>query len=154
MILDELVYEVKLLNKEQIKKRAKKDVIEILNEFKHIYKTTDLFEKHNLMPWELLVFLSYAAIAGDNRINKNEYELFLELTDGLIDKPTPKQLTDEIKNTDINRTIGIVDDFIDKIGKKMAKLKEILVDYALCFTAIDGEIDDNEMRFLKRLAQE
>ena len=154
MILDELVYEVKLLNREQIKKRAKKDLIEILNEFKYIYKTTDLFEKHNLMPWELLVYLSYAAIAGDNRINKNEYDLFTELTDGLIDKPTPKQLAEEIKNTDINRTIGIVDDFIDKIGKKMAKLKEILVDYAVCFTAIDGEIDDNEFRLLKRLAQE
>lgn len=154
MILDELVYEVKLLNKDQIKNRAKKDVIEILNEFKYIYKTTDLFEKHSIMPWELLVYLSYAAIAGDNRINANEYDLFLELTDGLIDKPTPKQLALEIKNTDIAKTIGIVDDFIDKLGKKMAKLKEILVDYALCFTAIDGEIDDNELRFLKRLAQE
>ena len=106
------------------------------------------------MPWELLVYLSYAAIAGDNKINANEYDLFLELTDGLIDKPTPKQLALEIKNTDISRTIGIVDDFIDKLGKKMAKLKEILVDYALCFTAIDGNIDDNELRFLKRLAQE
>ena len=154
MILDELLYEIKLLNKDQIKTRAKKDVIEILGEFKYIYKTTDLFEKHHLMPWELLVHLSYAAIAGDNRINVNEYELFLELTDGLIDKPSPKKLAEEIKNTDINKTIGIVDDFIDKVGKKMAKLKEILVDYALCFTAIDGEIDDNELRLLKRLAQE
>ncbi|MCR5462489.1 MAG: hypothetical protein K6E87_05425 [bacterium] len=154
MILDELVYEIKLLNKEQIKKRAKKDVIEILNEFKYIHKTTDLFEKHNIMPWELIVYLSYAAIAGDNRINKCEYDLFIELTDGLIDRPTPKQLAEEIKNTDINKTISIIDDFIDKIGKKMAKLKEILVDYALCFTAIDGQIDNNELLLLKRLAQE
>ena len=154
MNLDDLIYEVKLLNKDQIKKRAKKDVVEILNEFTHIYKTTDLFEKHNIMPWELLLHLSYAAIAGDNKININEYELFLELTEGLIDKPSPKKLAEEIKNCDMPKIIKIVDDFIDKLGKKMANLKEIIVDYALCFTAVDGEIDDNEIKLLKRLAQE
>ena len=96
MDLGKKIDEINLLTKDQIKKRAKANAVEILNEFTNIYKTTDLFEKHNLMPWELLLRLSYAAIAGDNKININEYELFVEMTEGLIDKPTPKKLADEI----------------------------------------------------------
>ena len=149
-----LVNEIKKLKKDQIKKRAKVVVVDILNEFTHIYKTTDLFEKHNLMPWELLLRLSYASIAGDNKLNVNEYELFVEITEGLIDKPTPKQLADEIKNCELAQTINIIDDFIDKLGKKMAQLKENLVEYVICFTAIDGEIDNNELYLIKRLAQD
>ncbi|MBP5445687.1 MAG: TerB family tellurite resistance protein [Acholeplasmatales bacterium] len=148
-----LVNEIKKLNKEQIKKRAKIVVVDILNEFTKIYKTTDLFEKHNLMPWELLLRLSYASIAGDNKVNVNEYELFVEITEGLIDKPSPKQLVEEIKNCDLQKTINIVDDFIDTLGKKMAQLKENLVEYAICFAAIDGTIDDGELYLIKKLAQ-
>ena len=152
MDLGKKIDEINLLTKDQIKKRAKANVVEILNEFTNIYKTTDLFEKHNLMPWELLLRLSYAAIAGDNKININEYELFVEMTEGLIDKPTPKKLADEIRNCDLTSTITIVDDFVDTLGKKMASLKEKIVDYAICFTAIDGIIDTTEIMFLKRLA--
>ena len=152
MDLEKSIKELKSLNKENLIKRAKDNVVEILNEFTKIYKTTDLFEKHNLMPWELLLRLSYASIASDNKLNKNEYELFVEMTNGLIDKPSPKQLADEIKNSDISTTIGIIDDFIDKLGKKMATLKENIVEYAICFTLIDGILDDNELYFLKRLA--
>ena len=152
MDLQKKIDEIKTLDKENIIKRAKVNVVDILNEFTKIYKTTDLFEKHNLMPWELLLRLSYASIASDNKINKNEYELFLEMTNGLIDKPSPKQLADEIKNSDLSSTIGILDDFIDKLGKKMATLKENIVEYAICFTLIDGVLDDNELNFLKRLA--
>ena len=152
MDLEKSIKELKSLNKENLIKRAKDNVVEILNEFTKIYKTTDLFEKHNLMPWELLLRLSYASIASDNKLNKNEYELFVEMTNGLIDKPSPKQLADEIKNSDISTTIGIIDDFIDRLGKKMATLKENIVEYAICFTLIDGILDDNELYFLKRLA--
>ena len=152
MDLQKKIDEIKTLDKDNIIKRAKVNVVDILNEFTKIYKTTDLFEKHNLMPWELLLRLSYASIASDNKINKNEYELFLEMTNGLIDKPSPKQLADEIKNSDLSSTIGILDDFIDKLGKKMATLKENIVEYAICFTLIDGVLDDNELNFLKRLA--
>lgn len=152
MDLEKSIKELKSLNKENLIKRAKDNVVEILNEFTKIYKTTDLFEKHNLMPWELLLRLSYASIASDNKLNKNEYELFVEMTNGLIDKPSPKQLADEIKSSDLSSTIGIIDDFIDKLGKKMATLKENIVEYAICFTLIDGILDDNELYFLKRLA--
>ena len=152
MDLEKSIKELKSLNKEKLIKRAKDNVVEILNEFTKIYKTTDLFEKHNLMPWELLLRLSYASIASDNKLNKNEYELFVEMTNGLIDKPSPKQLADEIKSSDLSSTIGIIDDFIDKLGKKMATLKENIVEYAICFTLIDGILDDNELYFLKRLA--
>ena len=53
MDLEKSIKELKSLNKEKLIKRAKDNVVEILNEFTKIYKTTDLFEKHNLMPWEL-----------------------------------------------------------------------------------------------------
>ena len=152
MDLEKSIKELKSLNKENLIKRAKDNVVEILNEFTKIYKTTDLFEKHNLMPWELLLRLSYASIASDNKLNKNEYELFVEMTNGLIDKPSPKQLADEIKSSDLSSTIGIIDDFIDKLGKKMATLKENIVEYAICFTLIDGILDESELYFLKRLA--
>jgi len=153
MDLDSLVLEIQNQNKEDIIKRAKVIVVEIINEFTKIYKTTDLFEKHKLMPWELLLRLSFAAIAGDNKLNKNEYELFCILTEGLIDRPSPKELADEIRNSDINITISIIDDFVDTLGKKMAKLKEKLVEYAICFVAIDGVIDDQEKQLLRLLAQ-
>ena len=154
MDLNKKINEIKVLKKDEIKKRAKIIVVDILNEFTKIYKTTDLFEKHNLMPWELLLRLSYASIAGDNKLNENEYELFVEMTEGLIDKPTPKKLAEEIKNSDLSSTIRIIDDFVDTIGKKMAPLKEKIVEYAICFTAIDGVIDQNELYFLRKLAQD
>ena len=147
------VNEIKKLSKEQIKKRAKLVVVDILNDFTHIYKTTDLFEKHNLMPWELLLRLSYASIAGDNKLNINEYELFIELTTGLIYKVTPKELAEEIKNCNLSETVNIINDFVDNIGKKMPKLKENLVEYCICFIAIDGDIDKNELYYIEQLAQ-
>lgn len=153
MNLDNLILEIQNLKKEEIVKRARIIVVEIINEFTKIYKTTDLFEKHKLMPWELLLRLSFAAIAGDNKLNKNEYELFCTLTEGLIDTPSPKELADEIRNSDINITITIIDDFVDTLGKKMAKLKEKLVEYAICFVAIDGVIDEQEKQLLNLLAQ-
>lgn len=153
MDLGKRIDEINMMSKDQIKKIAKADVVDILREFTTIYKTTDLFEKHNLMPWELLLRLSYAAIAGDNKINIHEYDLFVELTNGLIDKPTPKKLTEEIKNCDLPSTINILDDFIDTLGKKMAPLKDKIVEYAICFTAIDGIIDTSELFFLRKLAE-
>jgi hypothetical protein len=154
MDIDLLVKEIKKLNTDQIKKRAKKVVVEILNDFTNIYKTTDLFEKHKIMPWELLLRLSYAAIASDNKLNINEYNLFLELTNGLIEPISPKELTEEIKTSNLEITINIIDDFVDTLGKKMAKLKENIIEYAICFIAIDGHIDDNEVYFVRKLAQE
>lgn len=153
MDLEKLIAEIKKESKEEITKKAKITVVEIVNEFTNIYKTTDLFEKHKLMPWELLLRLSFASIAGDNKLNRNEYELFCELTEGLIDRPTPKQLAEQIKDSDIKSTIHIIDDFVDVLGKKMAKLKEKLVLYALCFVAIDGVIDDSELQLIRLLAQ-
>ncbi len=153
MDIDLLISEIKKLNANQIKKRAKDIVVDILNEFTHIYKTTDLFEKHKIMPWELLLRLSYAAIASDNKLNVNEYNLFLELTDGLIEPISPKKLTDEIKASNLETTITIIDDFVDTLGKKMAKLKENIIEYAICFIAIDGNIDKNEEYFVRKLAQ-
>ena len=144
---------IKKQSKDEIIKRAKIVVVEVINEFTQIYKTTDLFEKHKLMPWELLLRLSYASIAGDNKLNKNEYELFCALTEGLIDRPSPKELAYEIKNSDIELTIAIIDDFVDTLGKKMAKLKDKLIEYCLCFVAIDGEIDNNELKFITLLDQ-
>lgn len=154
MNVDLLINETKKLNTNQIKKKAKSIVIDILNDFTHIYKTTDLFEKHKIMPWELLLRLSYAAIASDNVLNVNEYNLFLELTDGLIEPISPKELTEEIKTSNLEITIEIVDDFVDTLGKKMAKLKENIIEYAICFVLIDGNLDKNELFFIKRLAQE
>ena len=154
MNVDLLVKEIKKLNTDQIKKRAKKVVVEILNEFTHIYKTTDLFEKHQIMPWELLLRLSYAAIASDNKLNKNEYNLFIELTEGLIEPISPKKLTDEIKNSNLEITVDIIDDFVDNLGKKMASLKDSIIEYVVCFIAIDGVIDESELYFVNRLAQE
>ena len=122
MNVDLLINETKKLSVSQIKKKAKKIVVDILNDFTQIYKTTDLFEKHNIMPWELLLRLSYAAIASDNVLNINEYNLFLELTDGLIEPISPKELTEEIKTSNLEITIEIVDDFVDVLGKKMASL--------------------------------
>ena len=106
------------------------------------------------MPWELLLRLSYASIASDNKLNVSEYELFCELTEGLIDKPTPKQLAEEIKNCDIQETIAIIDDFIDNLGRKRADLKQKLIEYSICFAAIDGVIVNSELFFIKRLAQD
>ena len=154
MNVDLLVKEIKKLNTDQIKKRAKKVVVEILNEFTHIYKTTDLFEKHQITPWELLLRLSYAAIASDNKLNKNEYNLFIELTEGLIEPISPKKLTDEIKNSNLEITVDIIDDFVDNLGKKMASLKDSIIEYVVCFIAIDGVIDESELYFVNRLAQE
>lgn len=154
MNVDLLINETKKLNTNQIKKKAKSIVIDILNDFTHIYKTTDLFEKHKIMPWELLLRLSYAAIASDNVLNVNEYNLFLELTDGLIEPISPKELTEEIKTSNLEITIEIVDDFVDTLGKKMAKLKENIIEYAICFVLIDGNLDKNELFFIRRLAQE
>lgn len=154
MNVDLLINETKKLNTNQIKKKAKSIVIDILNDFTHIYKTTDLFEKHKIMPWELLLRLSYAAIASDNVLNVNEYNLFLELTDGLIEPISPKELTEEIKTSNLEITVEIVDDFVDTLGKKMAKLKENIIEYAICFVLIDGNLDKNELFFIKRLAQE
>ena len=154
MNVDLLINETKKLNTNQIKKKAKSIVIDILNDFTHIYKTTDLFEKHKIMPWELLLRLSYAAIASDNVLNVNEYNLFLELTDGLIEPISPKELTEEIKTSNLEITVEIVDDFVDTLGKKMAKLKENIIEYAICFILIDGNLDKNELFFIKRLAQE
>ncbi len=154
MNVDLLINETKKLNTNQIKKKAKSIVIDILNDFTHIYKTTDLFEKHKIMPWELLLRLSYAAIASDNVLNVNEYNLFLELTDGLIEPISPKELTEEIKTSNLEITVEIVDDFVDTLGKKMAKLKENIIEYAICFVLIDGNLDKNELFFIRRLAQE
>ena len=154
MNVDLLINETKKLNTNQIKKKAKSIVIDILNDFTHIYKTTDLFEKHKIMPWELLLRLSYAAIASDNVLNVNEYNLFLELTDGLIEPISPKELTEEIKTSNLEITVEILDDFVDTLGKKMAKLKENIIEYAICFVLIDGNLDKNELFFIKRLAQE
>ena len=154
MNVDLLINETKKLNTNQIKKKAKNIVIDILNDFTHIYKTTDLFEKHKIMPWELLLRLSYAAIASDNVLNVNEYNLFLELTDGLIEPIYPKELTEEIKTSNLEITVEILDDFVDTLGKKMAKLKENIIEYAICFVLIDGNLDKNELFFIKRLAQE
>ena len=153
MNIDLLIKEIKKLNTDQIKKRAKKIVVEILNDFTHIYKTTDLFEKHNIMPWELLLRLSYAAIASDNKLNINEYNLFLELTEGLIEPISPKKLTEEIKESNLEIAINIIDDFVDTLGKKMAQLKENIIEFAICFIAIDGNIDPNEVYFIQKLAQ-
>ena len=50
-----------------------------------------------------------------------------------------RELAYEIKNSDIELTIAIIDDFVDTLGKKMAKLKDKLIEYCLCFVAIDGE---------------
>jgi len=154
MNVDLIINETKKLSVSQIKKKAKKIVVDILNDFTQIYKTTDLFEKHNIMPWELLLRLSYAAIASDNVLNINEYNLFLELTDGLIEPISPKELTEEIKTSNLEITIEIVDDFVDVLGKKMASLKENIVEYAVCFILIDGKLNNNELYFVKRLAQD
>ena len=154
MDYNKLVDEIKSLKIEDVRERAKIVAVDIIKEFTRIYKTTDLFEKHNLMPWELLLRLSYASIASDNKLNVSEYNLFCELTDGLIDKPTPKQLAEEIKNCEIQETIEIIDDFIDNLGKKRADLKQKLIEYSICFAAIDGVIDPSELFFIRRLAQD
>jgi len=149
-----LVDEIKELKIEDVKQRAKIVTVDLIKEFTRIYKTTDLFEKHNIMPWELLLRLSYASIASDNKLNVSEYNLFCELTEGLIDKPSPKQLAEEIKNCDIQETIAIIDDFIDNLGRKRADLKQKLIEYSICFAAIDGAIVNSELFFIKRLAQD
>ena len=154
MNVDLLINETKKLSINQIKKKAKNIVIDILKDFTQIYKTTDLFEKHKIMPWELLLRLSYAAIASDNVLNVNEYNLFLELTDGLIEPISPKELTEEIKTSNLEMTVEIIDDFVDSIGKKIPNLKENIVEYAICFVLIDGHLADNELFFVKRLAQD
>lgn len=134
-LLNEILERYLEYDYDELVRRAEKDVEILLPVF------DKLASDHNGRPY-IMIFMC-TALASDGYFSNTEYKFINDLMG--FDREYAEKLIEKHKDV---RAIELSDRVFDLCNES---IKAVLVDFCLCFLAVDNEIADKEREFIARL---